>query len=234
MTHPATRDSINLEQATILQHESFAGDQYLLRLHAPAIALTALAGSFVHLRCDIALPMRRPMSIMRAHQQQGWIDILYKAHGRGTRLLAQRGVGEQLSVMGPIGVPFKQNAYRKRPLLIGGGVGIPPMVFLAEHIRRAAKEVSAFVIMGSEVPFPFQAKPSQIMVAGVPDGIIAAMPLLEDWDVASRLSSLQGYPGCFDGYVTDLARAWLDNMDSEEHQNIEVFSCGPAMPPTSA
>jgi dihydroorotate dehydrogenase electron transfer subunit len=51
--------------------------------------------------------------------------------------------------------------------------------------------------------------------------------LLEDWGIASRLSSLQGFPGCFDGYVTDLARTWLESMDSNQHQNIEIFSCGP-------
>ncbi len=227
MNHPATRDTINLEQAKILRHEAFAGDQYYLRLLAPETANSALAGSFVHLRCADALPMRRPMSIMRASQKEGWLDILYKAHGHGTRELSQRKVDEELSVLGPIGVPFKQNDYRQRPLLIGGGVGIPPMVFLSEHIKNATKGVSPFVIMGSEVPFPFQSKPSQIMLSGIPDGTIAAMPLLEDWGIASRLSSLQSYPGCFDGYVTDLARAWLDNMNKEEHQNIEIFSCGP-------
>ncbi len=227
MNHPATRNSLDLENATIVSHEAFAGDQYLLRLHAPAIALAALAGNFVHLQCDTALPMRRPMSIMRADRQHGWIDILYKAHGRGTGLLAGRKVGERLSVIGPIGVPFRQNAYRLRPLLIGGGVGVPPMIFLSEHMRKTAKNVSPFVIMGSEVPFPFSARPSQIMMSGLPNGVIAAMPLLEDWGIASRLCSLQGFAGCFDGYVTDLARFWLDSMDSEEHQHIELFSCGP-------
>jgi len=112
-------------------------------------------------------------------------------------------------------------------LLIGGGVGVPPMVFLSEHMRKTAKDVSPFVIMGSEVPFAFSARPSQIMISGVPDGVIAAMPLLEDWGIASRLCSLQGFAGCFDGYVTELARLWLDSLDSAEHQHIELFSCGP-------
>ena len=210
-----------------MEEYAFAGDQYLLRLHSPEIALTAMAGSFVHLRCDTALPMRRPMSIMRANQKQGWIDILYKAQGGGTKLLGKRQVDEQLSLIGPIGVPFKQNSYRPRPLLIGGGVGIPPIIFLSEHIRKTDKAISPFIIMGSEVPFPFQASPSQIMVSGMPDGVIAAMPLLEDWGIASRLCSLQAYPGCFDGYVTDLARIWLQNISTEKHRDIEVFSCGP-------
>ena len=82
------------------------------------------------------------------------------------------------------------------------------------------------VIMGSEVPFPFNARPSQIMVPGIPDGVIAGMPLLEDWGIPSRLTSLQGYPGCYQGYVTELARLWI-NAQSDQTDNIEIFSCGP-------
>jgi len=50
---------------------------------------------------------------------------------------------------------------------------------------------------------------------------------MEDWGIACRLASLQGYPGCFDGYVTDLARAWLDGLSDDERKQVEVFSCGP-------
>ena len=227
MQHPETRDTINVEDAKILDHQSFEGDQYLLRLHAPETAAEALAGSFVHLRCDPALPMRRPMSIMRVDPKKGWLDILYKAHGEGTRLLATRKVDETLSMLGPIGVPFKQDNYKKRPLLIGGGVGIPPMVFLAEHIKNTTKGISPLVIMGSEVPFPFKTPPSKIMINGMPEGVIATMPLLEDWGIACRLTSLQGYPGCYEGYVTDLARCWLDSYSEAEREEIEIFSCGP-------
>lgn len=227
MTHPESRDTISLENTVVLDHQTFPGDQYLLRLQAPEIAASASAGSFVHLRCDDALPMRRPMSIMRADSKQGWIDILYKSHGLGTALLAKRQQGERISVLGPIGKPFKQDEYRSRPLLIGGGVGIPPMVFLAEHMKSSYKELSPFVIMGSEVPFPFSAKPSQIILEGMPDGVIATMPLLEDWGITCRLSSQQAYPGCFDGLVTDLARHWLNQLSKDQRQQVEVFSCGP-------
>ncbi len=65
------------------------------------------------------------------------------------------------------------------------------------------------------------------MVPGMPAEVIAAMPLLEDWGVASRLASLQGYSGCFEGYVTDLARHWLEAMSEEQRREVEVFSCGP-------
>lgn len=221
------RNTIFLEDdARILAHTAHAGDQYVLRIHAPRIAARAQPGSFAHLRCADLLPMRRPLSIMRVSAKEGWVDFLYKAVGEGTRLLATRQAGATLSVLGPIGVPFEPHAERPRALLIGGGVGIPPMVFLAEDLR-ARKTYTPFVIMGSEVPFPFTARPSQIIVPGMPPGVIAAMPLMEGWGIPSRLASRQNYPGCFDGYVTDVARAWLSALLPALRNEVEIFACGP-------
>jgi dihydroorotate dehydrogenase electron transfer subunit len=53
------------------------------------------------------------------------------------------------------------------------------------------------------------------------------MPLLEDWNIPARLASLQGYDGCFNGYVTDLAREWLKSLSEDERAEVEIFSCGP-------
>lgn len=221
------RNTIFLEDdARILAHTAHPGEQYVLRVHAPRVAARAQPGSFAHIRCDDLLPMRRPLSIMRVGPTEGWVDFLYKILGEGTRLLATRKVGESLSILGPIGVPFVPHSERPRALLIGGGVGIPPMVFIAEHLR-ALKTYKPFVIMGSEVPFPFTTRPSQIMVPGMPPGVIAAMPLMEDWGIASRLASKQNYPGCFDGYVTDVAHAWLATLTPTQLNEVEIFACGP-------
>jgi dihydroorotate dehydrogenase electron transfer subunit len=222
-----TRDTINLEQTEILFQKSYPENQFVLRLSAPLTAKEAAPGNFVHIQCGPKIPMRRPMSIMRVDPNKGWIDIMYKVHGTGTELLSTRSPGEKLSLLGPLGVPFKLSGYRRMPLLIGGGVGIPPMIFLSEHIRKNAKDCRPFVIAGSEIPFPFAPVPSKIMVSGMPEGTIASMPLMEDWGIPSRLTSKQGYSGCYDGFVTDLARIWLDSLDSELLQEVEIFSCGP-------
>ena len=226
MSSQSHRDTIFLEEAEILAHEAFAGDQYTLRIHAPECAAHACPGSFVHLQCDQLRPLRRPLSIMRVSRDEGWVEFLYKAVGDGTRLLSERKPGERISALGPIGRPFQIHADRPRPLLIGGGVGIPPMIFLADALRRQAA-FRPFAILGSEVPFPFQAKPSQILMPEVPDGVIAAMPLLDDWRIPSRLASLQGYPGCFEGLVTELAEHWINALDSKQRQELEIFACGP-------
>jgi dihydroorotate dehydrogenase electron transfer subunit len=133
-----------------------------------------------------------------------------------------------LSCLGPIGKPFVLHPERPRPLLIGGGVGIPPMVFVADALRNDRRaRWQPLVLMGSEVPFPFQTRPSTILVPGMPDGVIGCMPLMEDWDIPSRLASLQGYAGCYEGFVTDLARHWLAGLDENALAQVEIFACGP-------
>ncbi len=220
------RNTIFVEDAEILDHQAFDSGQWVMRLRAPKCAARASAGSFVHLQCDPSLRMRRPFSIMRASKTDGWIEVFYKTLGTGTRLLSCRKQGERLSAMGPIGVPFVCHPQRPRPLLLGGGVGMPPMIFLSEQLKRNPN-FDPLVLLGSEIPFPFKARPSKMLVSGMPDGVIAAMPLLEDWSIPSRLTSQQGYSGCFDGLITELARIWLAALGMAELAKVEIFACGP-------
>lgn len=225
------RNTIFVEDCEILTHTAYDGDQYIMRVQTAKIAANAKPGSFAHLTVHPLRPMRRPISIMRVNKEQGWVDFLYKKLGEGTALLAEREVGEKINILGPIGKAFEIKPERKRPLLIGGGVGMPPMVFIAEACQQLNSKnqdgYEPLVILGSEVPFPFTTKPSEIMVPGIPDGVIASMPLLDEWNIASRLASLQGYAGTYEGYVTDLARHWLKALTDEQRNEVEIYSCGP-------
>jgi dihydroorotate dehydrogenase electron transfer subunit len=228
MSDGAHRGTIFVEDAELLARQQYPGSQYVIRLGAPKCAATATPGSFVHLTCDPLLPMRRPLSIMRADAKAGWIEVLYKIVGPGLEALSKQPQGAVISVMGPIGRGFVPSPSRPRALLVGGGVGIPPMVFLADLLRsRMDARWQPLVMMGSEIPFPFRARPSTVVVPGIPAEAIACMPLLDDWGVPSRLATLAGYPGCFDGYVTDLAAAWLGSLDAAALSEVEIFSCGP-------
>jgi len=228
MSERPHRGTIFVEDAELLSQQEFPGQQFVIRLKAPKCAAAATPGSFAHLTCDPLLPMRRPLSIMRTDPAAGWIEILYKIVGPGLAALSKQRVGASLSVMGPIGRGFTPSLSRPHTLLVGGGVGIPPMVFLAESLRsRSDADWKPLVLMGSEIPFPFRSRPSTILVPGMPDGVIACMPLLDDWGVPSRLASLAGFPGCFEGYVTDLADAWLSSLDTASLAAVEMFACGP-------
>ena len=222
------RGTIFVEDAELLETRQYPGQQYVIRLHAPKCAAAATPGSFAHLTCDPLLPMRRPLSIMRADAKAGWIDILYKIVGPGLEALSKQPQGATIPVMGPIGKGFVPSPRRPRTLLVGGGVGIPPMVFLAESLKaRRDARWSPLVLMGSEIPFPFRARPSTILVPGLPADVIGCMPLLEDWGVPSRLATLAGFAGCYDGYVTDLAAEWLGSLDAAALAEVEMFACGP-------
>ncbi len=226
MSPPASRGTVVLEQARILAHTAHAGNQYILRVHAPQAAARAQPGSFAHLTCAASVPLRRPLSIMRADAERGALEFLYKPIGAGLKKLAERVPGNELSLLAPIGRGFSPRVDRPRWLLIGGGVGIPPMIFLAESARARA-HLRPIVLMGSEVPFPFELAASALALPGVPAEASHAVMLLEGWQVPSRLASLAGLPGCYRGYVTELARTHLAALSPRELRETQVFGCGP-------
>ncbi len=226
MTHPSTRGTLFLEQAEVLAQRAFPADQYLLRLAAPETARRARPGQFVHLTCDPLLPLRRPLSLLAADPASGWIEILYKVVGRGTRLLGQRRPGDRLSLLGPIGRPFQPRPERRRPLLIGGGVGMPPVIFLAHRLHGQAG-CKPLVVLGSEVPFPLDPAPATTASAGIPAEADWSLPLLDEGGIPCRLASASGLPGCFPGHVTDLAAHWLAGLAAAERDQVEIFACGP-------
>lgn len=107
-----------------------------------------------------------------------------------------------------------------RTLVIGEGAGIGPAIHFAE--RNRAKRL--LVLLGSETPFPFRPRPSVIVVPGIPTGVIACMPLLEEWGIASRLASTLDLPGCYEGTATALADLWLSSLEAPERAEVETFT----------
>ena len=219
------RDTIFIEDGEVIAVETFPGDQFVMRIRAAKCAAAAEPGTFVHVTCDEALPMRRPLSIMRADAD--WIEVLYKIVGQGLRRLSRKAPGDAVSVLGPIGQPFRLSAERPNALLIGGGVGIPPMVFLSDQLRRQPDNWNPVAILGSEIPFPFDLIPSRLDSPWLDADTNSSMPLLESWGVLARLATLSGFSGCFDGYVTDLADQWLKTLARQDLEKTEVFACGP-------
>jgi dihydroorotate dehydrogenase electron transfer subunit len=217
------RDTISVNDCQVLAHYQFEADQYIITLESKEIADSTRPGQFVHLSVSGMLAMRRPISVMSVDADNGTFDLLYKIVGEGTKQLADRRIGDVISVIGPIGNGFELTD-RKIPLLIGGGVGMPPMIAIAQKIKDNAY-YNPYVILGSEVPFPFEA--SQSSLNGFNSSKFYTMPLLEEWRVPCGLASLQDYEGVYKGYVTDLAREYLDSLSSSDLKEVEVFTCGP-------
>lgn len=214
------RGTIFLEDAEILEHAAHPGRQYVLRLRAPRAARAAAPGSFAHLACDASVPMRRPLSIMRAEPESGWLEFLYKPVGAGLAKLARRAVGDRLSLLAPIGTGFRLDASRPNVLALGGGVGIPPMVFLAQSLRGSTVH-RLKVLMGSEVPFPFALAPP----AG--DAATATLELLDEWGIPSKLASNAALPHTYRGHVTELGRRELERRGPTVATDTQLVACGP-------
>ena len=226
MSYERNRGSVYLEDARILEQRGWPGQQFVLRVQAPRAARTAQPGTFAHIACDPSVPMRRPLSIMRTNADEGWLEFLYKPKGHGLQMLGARQHGDVLSVLAPIGHGFTIDPARPRLLALGGGVGIPPMIFLADQVR-SDRALRPLVLMGSEVPFPFALVESKLAIAGVGKAATHAVALLEEWGVPSRLASNAGIAGAHRGFITDLARDALQAMSARERAETQVFACGP-------
>jgi len=226
VSYQANRGSVFLEEARVLALEAHAGHQFILRVQAPLAARRAVPGSFAHISCDPSVSLRRPLSIMRADATAGWLEFLYKPKGAGLEKLSTRRPGETLSIMAPIGHGFTLDPGRPRLLALGGGVGIPPMIFLADQVH-GRKDFAPLVLMGSEVPFPFELVESKLAVPGMSRTATHAVALLEEWRVPSRLASNAGLAGAHRGYITDVARDWLEAIAPAQRLEVQMFACGP-------
>ena len=217
------RDTISVNDCQILAHYKFEADQYILTLESQEISQATRPGQFVHLSVSSMLAMRRPISVMSVDKDNGAFDLLYKIVGEGTRQLAERKIGDIVSVIGPIGNGFEVTE-NKIPLLIGGGVGMPPIIAMAQELKGNSL-YKPYVILGSEVPFPFDASESKLN--GYQSSKFHTMPLLEEWGIPCGLASLQNYDGVYQGYVTGLAKDFLDSLSSDDLSNVEIYTCGP-------
>ncbi len=130
------------ELATVVECRTVATGHHTVRLTAPYCAQHSQPGSFVQMRVsDHADPfLRRPMSVGGTDNAAGTIDVVFKVTGTGTSILSSAKPGNRLSVVGPLGKPFHLPE-SGNVLLVGGGVGMPPLFFAATRLDPARTTV---------------------------------------------------------------------------------------------
>jgi len=169
----------------------------LMWLKAAHIADTAEPGQFVTLRCE-DLTLRRPFSI---HQvDAGQVALLFKIVGKGTLWLSQRREGDRLDIIGPLGKGFKVETSSRNLLMLAGGIGITPLVFLAQH---TSSQHSIRLIYGASADselYPLSSLPSGIQVITVTE---------------------DGSGGNRKGLLTDVLPDFLEWAD-------QLYACGPS------
>lgn len=129
--------------AGIVRQDQIARDIYSMVLTAPEIAAQAAAGQFVTLYSgDGSKMMPRPISICEIDKEKGTLRLVYRVVGAGTLEFSRLSAGKKIEVMGPLGNGF--TVKDKRAVLIGGGIGIPPMLELAKSISSEKSVVLGF------------------------------------------------------------------------------------------
>lgn len=207
--------------AHVLHHEGYHGGWYTLRLHSPRHITKVEPGHCAQLEYGGA---RYRAPIMRTDMHAGWLELLYQDSTSPPVLQ----IGDPVRLSAPLGRTFAPDTNNLRPLLIGEGLGIAAVTFLAGSLAQRRLEYQPMVLLGSDISFPFQLRPSRFLVPGMPAGVIAAMPLLEERGITSRLSSTQGLAGCFEGEISGLVHAWIDTLPEAQRNEIALFASGPA------
>jgi dihydroorotate dehydrogenase electron transfer subunit len=135
--------------AVIVRHEPIAPGHFCLTLRASEIAAHSRAGQFVHVLPRAAATfdplLRRAFSITAVREDE--FDIIYRVEGRGTALLAQHLAGETLDILGPLGQPFQVETGPM--ILVGGGVGVPPLARLAQQERGQDSNRNIHALLGA-------------------------------------------------------------------------------------
>ncbi len=187
--------------ATVLSNSEILPDIHLLWAQAPEIASESMPGQFVMVRTseDHEPLLRRPLAIHRVSPLASptQFALLFSVVGRGTKWLAQRREGDDIDLLGPLGHGFKVQSHHL--LLVAGGIGVAPLVSLAESELSRGAHVT--LILGA--PTQDQLYPAHLLPPGI-DLLVAT----EDGSAGQK------------GMATDL----LANFTGKAEQ---VFACGP-------
>ncbi|MEG6617107.1 dihydroorotate dehydrogenase electron transfer subunit [Peptococcaceae bacterium 1198_IL3148] len=187
---------------TIVKQLQVATNYYLLEITAPQLAQLAQPGQFVHVQCSgNSVPLlRRPISINSVNRRSGTVTILYRVVGEGTRLLADKRVGDLLNVIGPLGKGFSVVSSSSKVILVAGGIGIAPLYFLLQELL--AKGVKPTVLIGARTADDLL--------------LISAIKAL---GVTIEIATEDGSAGV-QGRVTELLPKYLPDTDM-------IYTCGP-------
>lgn len=190
-----------LEEAQIVEHHAVRKQFFRMVLHAPSIARVARPGQFVHVKIPSleSATLRRPFSIFFTEGDR--LALLYKVVGRGTERLSSAGIGDRISILGPLGNGFPTPASDTPIVLVAGGYGVAPLYFLARTCKR-----SGTVFIGGKSAAEILAHPEFLKLG---------------WE--AHVATEDGGAG-FRGYVTEALDQWLRQRQPE---SLQIFACGP-------
>lgn len=186
--------------APVVDARQVAEGVYTLTMRAPEIARATIPGQFLNIKPNGSFDpfLRRAYSVHRVIDDA--VEVIFNVVGAGSAILAAKEVGEEVDLLGPLGVPFHLDGDYSRAVLVSGGVGIAPMPVLAAELQRRGVEVVC--IHGSR-------RGSMIPDDGrLPNARYAT----DDGSLGVR------------GNVVDALRQYVEEMGVEKTR---AFACGP-------
>jgi dihydroorotate dehydrogenase electron transfer subunit len=136
---------IKKEICKIISQKEIAQDIFQLNVEADFVNEIKAPGQFVHIRVAKALDplLRRPISISSVDKRNSQFTMIYRKEGKGTTLLAEKGPGMLLDILGPLGNGFPVNEVKagETALLVGGGIGVPPLYELSKQLTANGVKV---------------------------------------------------------------------------------------------
>ncbi len=187
---------------------------HLMWVEASDIAVAAQPGQFITVRCG-DFTLRRPLSVHQSSpltgedSGEGEIALLFKVAGKGTLWLSQQQTGDRIDILGPLGKGFSIEPGARNLLLVAGGIGIAPLVFLMQY---AASQHQITLIHGASTAaqlYPFSpAGKRQSKLSPLPKEV-QFIPVTEDGSMGKK------------GMATNILPDFLDRAD-------QVYACGPA------
>lgn len=125
----------------ILKKEELLPDIYRFTIEAKDLAAQAVPGQFLEIKCGDEILLRRPISIYDADKSRGILEFIIQVRGKATKLLSKKEAGDELDILGSLGNGFTINEDMKRVAIVGGGIGIFPLLYLAKELKASKKNI---------------------------------------------------------------------------------------------
>lgn len=133
----------DVKQCKILRKREIAKGIFDVTVHSPEFAQTAQAGQFAHIYVP-GKTLRRPISICEIDRKKKTLRFVYQIRGEGTQILAEQNEGDDLDILAPLGNGFQLGDPSRKAVLIGGGIGVPPLLGVAASCGANATAVLGF------------------------------------------------------------------------------------------
>jgi len=200
-------------KAKILSQKKIKGSYWYCELSAAEIAKNALPGQFINIKVnnDYEPLLRRPISIRGVSGAK--IKIFYEVVGKATETLAQRKKGEPLDIIGPLGNGFDSGGKKtgnRRQILVAGGMGVAPLIFLAEKLAELKTQNSKLKTL--------------VLVGARTKDQLLCVKEFKDFGCDVKIATDDGSAG-FKGRVSDLLKHLLSTI--RHHRLSTIYACGP-------